>query len=126
MDQTPLPFIMDDNKTYEITNSSDVWCVSGPSGQDKRMCTVQLTVFADGIPRIKQLIIFRGKGLRISKNEKQQYDKRVRVVFQSNTWCDKPVMKEWIRSDWNNMFFNFWAKWEITCSRYAYRTANSN
>ena len=24
MDQTPLPFIMDDNKTYEETNSKDV------------------------------------------------------------------------------------------------------
>ena len=63
MDQAALPFIMDDNKTYEITNSSDVWCVSGPSGQDKRMCTVQLTVFADRIPRIKPLIVFRGKSL---------------------------------------------------------------
>ena len=27
MGQTPLSFIMGDNKTYEITNSSDVWCV---------------------------------------------------------------------------------------------------
>ena len=72
--------------TYDTTNVKDVWCVSGPSGQDNRQCTVQLTVFGDGIPRVKPLVIFRGKGLRISKQEKTQWDKRVCVCFQQNAW----------------------------------------
>ena len=65
MDQTPLPFVLDDGKTYNTTGAKDVSCISGPSGLDKRQCTVQLTVFGDGIPRVRPLHIFRGKGLRI-------------------------------------------------------------
>ena len=42
----------------------------------KRQCTVQLTIFADGEPRVKPLIIFKGKGLRIPLREK------VRTRFQ--------------------------------------------
>ena len=29
-----------------------------------------------------------------------QYDKRVSVVFQNNAWCDKYVLKTWIRQQW--------------------------
>ena len=42
MDQTPLSFVMDHGKTDEV------WFASGSSGLDKRQCTVQLTIFADG------------------------------------------------------------------------------
>ena len=63
MDQTPLPFVLDDEKTYTDKGSSEVWCVSGSYGLDKRQCSVQLTIFADGVPRICPLVIFRGKGL---------------------------------------------------------------
>ena len=42
----------------------------GASGLDKRQWTVQLTVFADGEPRVKPLLIFRGLGKRISLREK--------------------------------------------------------
>ena len=104
MDQTPLPFILDDGLTYDELGAKSVWCASGPSGKDKRMCTVQITIFADGVPRVKPLLIFRGKGLRIQKKERDQYDKRVRVVFQPNAWCDEPTMKDWINTDWNNFF----------------------
>ena len=34
MDQTPLPFVLDDGKTYASKESSEVWCVSGSSGLD--------------------------------------------------------------------------------------------
>ena len=36
MDQTPLPLLLDDGKTYVDKGSSEVWCVSGSSGLDKR------------------------------------------------------------------------------------------
>ena len=44
MDQTPLPFVMDDDKTYNKTGSKEIWCTSGLSGLEKRQCTVQLTI----------------------------------------------------------------------------------
>ena len=45
MDQTPLPFVLDDGKTYDKTGVDEVWCASGASGLDKRQCTVQLTIY---------------------------------------------------------------------------------
>ena len=36
----------------------------GASGMEKRQCTVQLTIFVDGIPRVKQLLMFWGQGKR--------------------------------------------------------------
>ena len=65
IDQIPLPFVMDDGKTYNQTGLKDIWCASGSSGLEKRQCTVQLTIFADRVSRVRPLVIFRGKGLRI-------------------------------------------------------------
>ena len=100
MDQTPLPFSFTSGPTYETTNSSTVWVRGGASGLDKRQCTAQLTIFADGEPMVKPLLIFRGKGKRISLKEQLEYDKRVVVRFQPNAWCDQPVMNYWVKNCW--------------------------
>ena len=81
MDQTPLPFVLDDGKTYADKGSSEVWCVSGFSGLDKQQCSVQLTIFGDGVPRVCPLVIFRWKGLRITRKEQEAWDRRVQVAF---------------------------------------------
>lgn len=106
MDQTPLPFVLDDGKTYEGTGKKEVWTASAASGLDKRQCTVQLTVFADGKPRVRPTIIFRGQGKRIAKSEQESWDSRVRVMFQKKAWCDEVIMKEWVASEWANVFTN--------------------
>ena len=82
MDQTPLPFLLDYTRTYDIVGAKEIWVRSGHSGLDKRQCTVQLTVFDDGVCRLRPTLIFLGKGLRISKEEKSNWDKRVKVFFQ--------------------------------------------
>lgn len=33
MDQTPLPFVIDDNRTYEETGADKVWIASGQLGE---------------------------------------------------------------------------------------------
>ena len=53
MDQTPLPFVLDDGKNYDKKGVKEVWAQSGQSGLDKRQPTVQLTVFADGVNRVR-------------------------------------------------------------------------
>lgn len=106
MDQTPLPFVLNDGKTYDPKGSKEVWCTSGPSGLDKRQCTVQLTIFGDGVPRVKPTVIFRGKGKRIKPDEKKNWDKRVKVYFQPNAWCDESIMKQWVADEWGNVFTN--------------------
>ena len=40
MDQTPLPFVLDDGKTYNDKGEKEIWCATAPSGLDKRQCTV--------------------------------------------------------------------------------------
>ena len=97
---------MDDGYTYNQKGAKEVWTQSGSSGLNKRQCTVQLTVFADGKARVRPTIIFRGTGRRIKKSESSLYDKRVCVMWQRNAWCDEVVMKEWISSEWNNPFLN--------------------
>ena len=72
----------------------------GSSGLDKQQCTVQLTIFADGLPCVKPLVIFRGTVKQITVLEKLRYDKCVSVYFQINTWCDEQIMTQWVRCHW--------------------------
>ena len=106
MDQTPLPFVMDDGKTYNQTGSEEIWCASGSSGLEKRKCTAQLTIFADGVSRVRPFVIFQGKGLRIKTEEKRKWDKRVKVLFQKSAWCDEKMMKEWTANERGDYFTN--------------------
>ena len=61
MDQTPLPFVMDNDITCNQTESKEIWCASGSSELEKWQWTVQLTIFADGVSRVRPLVIFRVK-----------------------------------------------------------------
>ena len=70
MDQTPLPFCFMDGGTYADTGDKTVWVRSGASGLEKRQCTAQIMLFANRQPRVKPLLIFKGKGKRISFREK--------------------------------------------------------
>ncbi|KAF3924499.1 hypothetical protein ABW20_dc0105467 [Dactylellina cionopaga] len=108
MDQTPLQFefISGKTKTYEMTGAKTVWSRSKGSGLDKRQATVQLCIFADGVPRIKPLIVFKGQGTRLLPAEKNKYDKRVSVVFQENAWVDEVVTKHWLVNLWKPAAFD--------------------
>lgn len=61
VDQTHLPFCFAEGSTYTDTGDKTVWV---------RGCTAQITLFADGKARVKPLLIFWGKGKRISFREK--------------------------------------------------------
>lgn len=76
------------------------------SGLDKQQCTMQLTVFLDGIPHIRPLLIFHGQGLPIKSRRKEQWDKKVTFHFQNNAWCDEVRMVTWIQKDWGSYFSN--------------------
>ena len=69
MDQTPMPFEIGTDSTYNTTGARTVWVKSLGSGLDKRQVTVQLTVQADGISYTSPMIVFRGKGLRITSKD---------------------------------------------------------
>lgn len=100
VDQTPLPFSFTKGEGYDVRGAKTVWHRGAGSSLEKRQCTVQVTIFADGEPRVKPLLIFRGKGLRISQAETRAYDSRVVVKFQPNPWCDEEIMLFWCHHMW--------------------------
>ena len=53
-----------------MRGATTVWHCEEESGLEKRQCTAQLTIFAEREPRVKPLLVFRGKGLRISQAER--------------------------------------------------------
>ena len=104
IDQTPILFVMDDNRTYERL----VLVVTrGQWGLEKRQCTVQLTIFVDGsVLPIPSLLIFCGKGLQINPAKKKQWHRQSKVIFKPEAWCDEAIMKKLVGEDWNSIFQN--------------------
>ncbi len=78
--------------TYADTGFRDVSVQPAGSGLDKRQVAVQIALFADGVPRIKPFVIFRGQGLRIQPAERNKYDSRVYVTFQSDAWVNEEML----------------------------------
>ena len=98
VDQSPLPFVLDVKKTYEYVEPGNkhhnTWISQPGSGLDKRQCSLQVMFRPEGEqPQIS--IIFRGKGLRISQEEKDAWHPDVQVFFQTNAWMDQKVNMEW-------------------------------
>ena len=89
IDQVPLPFIIDHDKTYEVKGSEQVWVSQPSGGLDKRQATLQLCIRAEE-QNVKPAIVFRGKG-NVRADEKAEYDEGVDVYFQSCAWMDSEV-----------------------------------
>jgi len=99
MDQTPLPFEYLEGQTYNAIRDKTIWLQSTRSGWDKRQGTIQLTIFADGIPRVALLIFFRGKGIGPSiLTEQKLYDPRVVVKFNPTAYANSTNMVEWLET----------------------------
>ena len=88
MDQTPLLFEYLEGQTYNKIGEKTIWAQSSQSGWDKRQRTIQLTMFADGVPWVKSLIFFQGQGIGPTVvKEKEEYDPRVVVRFNAKSLC---------------------------------------
>ena len=99
VDQSPLPFVIDHKRTYEVIEKKEqrynkVWIQQQGTGLDKRQCTLQVCVRAEG-KQPKLAIIFRGTGKGIKQTERMAYHPDVDIYFQKNTWADTAVSVEW-------------------------------
>jgi len=85
MDETPLPFEYLEGQTYSKVGEKRIRAQSSStSGWDKRQGTIQITVFADRVPRVKSLVFFRGKGIGPTiVTERRLHDNCVIVKFTS-------------------------------------------
>lgn len=95
VDQVPLPFVIDQDKTYEVKGSEQVWVSQPSSGLDKRQATLQLCIRAQGEQNVKPAIVFRGKG-NVQAGERAEYDESVDVYFQSSAWMDSSINMQWV------------------------------
>jgi len=98
MDQTPLLFKYLSGRTYNQQGEKTIWVQgSQQSDWEKRQATIQLTIFADAIPRVKPLIFFRGLGVGPTVlAEKARYDPRVVVKFNAKAYANSANIVEWL------------------------------
>ena len=90
VDQSTLPFARDTTKTYEQIDirskenrNKKVWTSQPNTGDSENLCTLNVC-FRSTREQPKLVIIFRGKGKRLSAVEKESWDKDVDVYFQNN------------------------------------------
>lgn len=95
VDQVPCNLREGNRSTYAESGSKRVWMVGTKADDGKRFCTLQIIARASngssdkprrGQPKIG--IIFRGKGARISDDERAAWHKDVHVRFQPKAWAD--------------------------------------
>ena len=48
VDQVPLPFVVEQDRTYDFSGSKQIWVSQPGSGLDKRQATLQLCIRAEG------------------------------------------------------------------------------
>ena len=102
VDQSPLPFVLSGDKTYESFDDVDdqrnkkVWIAQPSCGLEKRQCTLQICYRPEGkSPRVA--IIFRGKG-RVTTEEREAWCKDVDVFFQARAWADTEFSVDWVKT----------------------------
>ena len=107
--QVPLERFNGGKTTYEFRGADRVQIRQNGDSDEKRFATRQVTVRAvkkgKGQPRLT--LIFRGKGLRISMEEKKQWDKRVLVTFQPKAWADRNWCMEWAATEFKRIIDEF-------------------
>ena len=99
IDQVPLP-LCNPSTTIDEKGAKRVW-IGGTKNDDsqKRFCTLQVAVrltnqkmlsdgsIKSGTAQPKLTFCFRGKGLRITQQEKEAWHPGVNVQFQDKAWC---------------------------------------
>ena len=103
MDQTPIAYEFLSGHCYDFKGAKTVWIKTHRSGWDYRQATLMLYVSADGIPRCKPLLIFKGKdGVKNNsiRKEMTKYDKGVVVQWNSKAYFNSIVRCRWLRQQY--------------------------
>jgi hypothetical protein len=99
MDQIPLPFVLESNRTLNGIGKPVFILMPKGSGLDKRQATIQLTIRAGGTQIVRVALIFRNKGIVLNDEERDVYRRLssvMQVYFQPNAWADEEVMLSWL------------------------------
>ena len=94
MDQTPVPFTFNSNKTLEVVGARTVNVRKSTS--DTKRATFAMTVSASG-KVLKPMLVYKGKsGGRIEKRKFPLFPKDIVYACQDNAWMDETVMLKWV------------------------------
>ncbi len=98
IDQTLIAFEFLSGCTYDCKGAKTVWIKETRSGWDRQQATLQVCIFADGIQRVKPLLIFHGDPIRKAprRTEEKLYDPGVKVAFNKTAWADARNLKDWV------------------------------
>ena len=87
---------------YDCTSSRTVDFVGNRSisvastGHDKAMFTCLLTITAEGGKKVP-CVIFRGKGSRLSEEDREMHKRRdIKCFYSDNGWNNQTVTNNWI------------------------------
>jgi len=100
LDQVPAGFFAP-TSTYELKGARRVHIASNGSADSHRECTLQVCIrgWKDvTLPRCGQpklVICFKGKGMRISEAEKQQYNENVLIQWDPKAWYNERMCMVW-------------------------------
>ena len=89
-----------EGRTYDFKGSRTIRAKSRKSGWSNRQATIQLTIFANGIARVKPLLIFRGASESKStarRQEVRRYDPRVVVQFNKKGYANTDIIQFWLQ-----------------------------
>ena len=117
VDQVPLPFCNDMEDTYEEVGNKRVAINQNGPSLGKRQCTgnvcfrgelpdppedpAALAIFKKYfLEQPPASLIFRGRGLRISKEEINAYPPGLVVLWQDKAWVDRPTAVRWAMQVW--------------------------
>jgi hypothetical protein len=104
IDQSPLLFEFLKGYIYAKKGEKTVRLKGGKSGHDKRQCTLQIAVFADGIPRCKLLLMFKGK-LKSKdyrrRTEEKRYNPGVVVIFNEKAYANTLNLIDWVKNQYS-------------------------
>lgn len=95
LDETPIPFKYLDGKTYDTIGEKTIWGKGSKSGWDKRQASLVLCIFADGVPRVPPMIIFRGKCEQLGR-ERVEYHPGVEVEFNNKAYMNDGLFLRYI------------------------------
>lgn len=94
-DQVGINFDQGKEVTIDRIGSKRVWLPGSKNAGEYRFATAQMTVRAANGQQPRLQLVFAGTGKRISKEEQDKWDPRVRVTFQKKAWMDDTMCREW-------------------------------
>jgi hypothetical protein len=104
IDQSPLLFKFLKGHIYAKKGEKTIRLKGSKSRHNKHIYTLQITIFTDGIPRYKPLLMFKGKPKskdRCRRIEAKRYHPSIIVIFNKKTYTNTSNLINWVKNQYS-------------------------